>query len=364
MSNPEGQRRLLFEDVFAVGFMPQTPTPIIWPIPPACAMLQLMKRCLVPSLKSIHTLFQVIYSMRSKIFTTTKWCLALFTGIVLFTSSVRAMPALVDAVWLMQHQTAADLKIIDVQPAAVFRQYHIAGSVSAPFSQWRTNDRAEPPKSLPPAAEVQALIRRLGISAEDRIVLVGTGRSVADLSAAARVYWTLRWAGLSQIAILDGGLVSYVNEHMGSYESGKVGLPEPSDYVVKPDASILALKEDIQTTQQPLLDARSQQEFLGLMTAPGEQAGTLAGAKNLSYDLLSENASGKMLDSKKLQSLFNFAGLKSGQGALHFCHTGNRAALSWYVDYALLGNRDARLYDGSMIEWASDPANPVVNLLQ
>jgi len=36
------------------------------------------------------------------------------------------------------------------------------------------------------------------------------------------------------------------------------------------------------------------------------------------------------------------------------------AALGWFVAHELLGNRQARLYDGSMAEWSRDAALEVV----
>ncbi|MEW8430711.1 MAG: sulfurtransferase, partial [gamma proteobacterium symbiont of Ctena orbiculata] len=44
---------------------------------------------------------------------------------------------------------------------------------------------------------------------------------------------------------------------------------------------------------------------------------------------------------------------------INYCHTGNRAALGWFVSHEILGNRQAKLYDGSTQEWAASPALPM-----
>ena len=36
-----------------------------------------------------------------------------------------------------------------------------------------------------------------------------------------------------------------------------------------------------------------------------------------------------------------------------FCNTGHWATLDWFVMSELLGNKDARMYDGSMLEWTA-----------
>ena len=40
---------------------------------------------------------------------------------------------------------------------------------------------------------------------EHHVVIVSAGEAAADFSAAARVYWTLKAIGHSQVSILDGG---------------------------------------------------------------------------------------------------------------------------------------------------------------
>jgi len=82
------------------------------------------------------------------------------------------------------------------------------------------------------------------------------------------------------------------------------------------------------------------------------------GSRNLPFDWLSDDNSGRLRPIAQLRALFTYAGLRD-QAALHFCHTGNRASLTWFVDYALLGHKEARLYDGSMLEWARDPHLPI-----
>ena len=79
---------------------------------------------------------------------------------------------------------------------------------------------------------------------------------------------------------------------------------------------------------------------------------------NLAYALA--NSDGLIREQKDAVTLFTAAGLDPEQdGTMHFCHTGNRAALTWFVDYAILGNHNAKLYDASMIEWATQKELPM-----
>jgi thiosulfate/3-mercaptopyruvate sulfurtransferase len=268
---------------------------------------------------------------------------------------------LVKGDWL-KAQAGSDVVIVDIQPPKQFNSHHIAGAVNIPSSQWRTGSRGKPPSSLVPLERLAGLLGKQGITPSTPLVIVATGNGPGDLSAAARVFWSLQVLGHEQAAILDGGLVSYVNDYRGAYVSAATDQTQarkPTRYQAKPRLELLATADWVKTSKMPRLDARSEAEYVGLFGGGrGERPGTIPGALNLSYDWLSADMSGHLRPGAQLKALFKYAGLQD-QAAVHFCHTGNRASLTWFVDYALLGHKDARLYDGSMLEWARDPALPI-----
>jgi len=267
--------------------------------------------------------------------------------------------SLVEGDWLKGNKALPELVLLDIQETPMYMRHHIPGSISWPFSGWRTGDNAVPPKSLVPVDTLSTRLGELGISPESRIVIITTGTSSGDLSAAARVYWTLKVLGHAEVAILDGGLLSYVNESAGRFASGpETTRREPVEYEASPNLDLLATAEWLQESDMERLDARSLGEYMGLVAGPGERPGTLPGARHLPFDWLTENSSGKLRSKTELDRLFEHAGI-AGQPAVHFCHTGNRAALTWFVDYAVMGNDEARLYDASMIEWGKDEALPI-----
>lgn len=271
-----------------------------------------------------------------------------------------ALPGpLVEGDWLQANKDKLDLVLIDVQEMPMFKRHHIPGSISWPFSEWRTGDNTEPPKLLLPLDHLAERLSHLGVSADSPVVIVATGTGSGDLSASARVYWTLKVLGHEQVAILNGGLVSYVNEYRGDFASGAgKARRKPVTYTASPNLDLLATAEWLNDSSMVRLDARSLGEYIGLIAGPGERPGTLPNARHLPFDWLTENSSGRLRPRGELDRLFEHAGI-AGQPAVHFCHTGNRAALTWFVDYALMGNREARLYDASMIEWGKKNELPI-----
>lgn len=283
-------------------------------------------------------------------------------GLMMWALSLNALAQvfpspLLDAQWLLQSKPA-NLVVLDIQEPQLFARHHIDGAVNWPFSQWRTGAQASPPKSLPPLMILAERLGRLGITRETPVVIVSTGAGPGDMSAAARVYWTLSVLGHEQLAVLNGGLVAYVNGAGGRYVRGKAEARDAVVYSPKPNQALLATRDDIVALpEQPFLDARSHAEFVGLVAPEGERPGTLKGARHLPYDWLVGD-DGRVRGNAQVQKLFDHAGADAG-GSVHFCHTGNRASLTWFAEYAMLGRKDARLYDASMLEWASEADTPL-----
>ena len=265
---------------------------------------------------------------------------------------------LVGADWLLAQKDSQDLVILDIQDRKSFMQHHIAGATNVPFSAWRTSPKSRPPTSIPPLKQLAGRLGKLGITRESPVLIVSMGGGAGDMAGAARVYWTLAVLGHENMGVLNGGLVSYVNEYRGRYVTGNAEPRKAASYVPKPNLSLLVTAEQIRKgLDQPLLDARSQAEHVGLTGGAKGRSGTIPGSHNLSFDWLVDDK-GKVRSRDAVEKLFAFAGIPKG-GAVHFCQTGHRGAMTWFADYALMGNHRASLYDGSMGEWAANPKLPL-----
>src|SRR5204862_6133990 len=108
----------------------------------------------------------------------------------------------------------------------------------------------------------------------------------------------------------------------------------------------------------PLLDARGRGRFEGSEAdpRPGVASGHVPGARNLPFGMLyNEDGSFKPLD--ELGLLFAEAGIDPARPFVASCGSGVTANSLIFAAH-LLGNEDARLYDGSWSEWGADPATP------
>ncbi|RLW66297.1 MAG: sulfurtransferase [gamma proteobacterium symbiont of Stewartia floridana] len=278
---------------------------------------------------------------------------------------VSAQP-LVSVEWLEQNKNKPDLVLLDLQSNQNYLRFHIPGSVNTEYSHWRTEKKGQP-KVLPPVPIMEKLIGSLGISNKSHVVLIPLGASAGDVAVASRVYWSFKVLGHDKVSILDGGLIAYAETRKYPLEKGNHQL-KPATFKanyraeMNPDAE--AVKQAI-SSGALAVDNRTRAEFLGIYKGGAkERPGSLPGAVNLNYDWLTVNGSGKLHKLENLKQIYT-AGNVPLQGAqINYCHTGNRAALAWFVSHELLGNSQAKLYDGSTQEWAADSTLPMDRQVQ
>lgn len=110
---------------------------------------------------------------------------------------------------------------------------HIPGALLVEFSKIRTTREIDGRKiggMVPEAAQFQAYMRSVGVPAGKPLVIVANGEYVEDFDTAARLYWTLRYYGTDEVAILDGGSIRWVEEGR-EFEAGAAAVPDRKSVV-------------------------------------------------------------------------------------------------------------------------------------
>lgn len=277
------------------------------------------------------------------------------------TLSHAAQP-LVTPEWLQSNKAHTELVILDLQPAQSYQRYHIPGAVNTNYADWRRPSKARAAQVMTPAAELEKLIGELGISNDSHVILVTTGQSAGEIASAARIYWSFKVLGHDAVSILDGGLIAYADKRRYRLEKG-TNKPQASkfkatlrpDYMPDAQMVVTALEKGALA-----VDNRSRAEYLGIYAGSGkERAGSLPNAVNLNYDWLTVNGGGKLQSLDNIKKIYSALQIPLNGPQINYCHTGHRASLGWFVSHELLGNKQARLYDGSTEEWAVDRSLPM-----
>jgi len=110
----------------------------------------------------------------------------------------------------------------------------------------------------------------------------------------------------------------------------------------------------IKSKKVQLADARPQNQYMGVFTKKGELSGHLPGAKDVSPDLLTkaDGASAEFLPAASYKSIMEAKGLKPHAATITYCNTGHLASGLWFVTHEIVGNKKAKLYDGSLVEYS------------
>jgi thiosulfate/3-mercaptopyruvate sulfurtransferase len=232
---------------------------------------------------------------------------------------------------------------------------HLPGAV---FVDLET-ELADPPSAaagrhpLPSVQRLQACARRWGIREGDAVVAYDGSGGLA----AARAWWLLRWAGLADVRLLDGGLAAWERAG-GALETGPV-RPEPGDVTlsggampeVGPDEAAALAGTGV------LLDARAGERYRGETEPVDPRAGHVPGALsapttgNLAPD-------GTFLPPAELRRRFAALGIEPGTPVGVYCGSGVTAAHE--VAALAVAGIDAALWPGSWSQWANDPSRPAV----
>ncbi|HEU0041537.1 MAG TPA: rhodanese-like domain-containing protein, partial [Jiangellaceae bacterium] len=193
--------------------------------------------------------------------------------------------------------------------------------------------------------------RRWGI---DGVELIVAYDDVGNTSA-ARAWWLLRWAGLDNVRLLDGGLRAWIDAgrpievgdvapELGTVELHGGGLP-----TIDADAAARLAVDGV------LLDARAAERYRGEVEPVDPRAGHIPGARsapataNLGPD-------GRFLSPDELQARFAGLGADGSRPVGAYCGSGVTAAHE--IAALEIAGVDAVLYPGSWSQWSSDPQRP------
>ena len=281
--------------------------------------------------------------------------LAFFLSLLLSSAQAATFQPLLEANELKNAlNTHSQLQIIDIRSPEDYAEGHIPGALSAPYGQWR--GPANNPGQLSDNAYFEKLLRQLGLTAQQPIVVYSSGADETDFGATARVYWTLKYLGLTDLSILNGGLQQWQNaQHSTVTDSSEV---QTSQLTVHSNPNLVIFKDELldkiikQEDTYQLLDARPALFFQGIVKAPtASTGGTIATAQNTPFGQWFNKNDTRIRPAAEIKQLVHSQNLDQAQETLSFCNTGHWAATNWFVLSELAGLKNVRLYPASLAEW-------------
>jgi thiosulfate/3-mercaptopyruvate sulfurtransferase len=264
---------------------------------------------------------------------------------------------LVSTDWLAAHLADPDLRILDASyylpdmgrdARAEYATGHIPGARFFDIDEI-ADSRSELPHMAPPPEKFVSRMRAMGVGDGHQVVVYDG----AGLFSAARVWWTFRLMGKTDVAVLDGGLPKWRAE--GRPLEDLAPVLRDRHITVSRQAQLVRDVTQVAAAAKlgdhEILDARAPERFRGEAPEPrpGLRAGHIPGSKNVHYRALL-NADGTLKDAAGLRAAFDAAGADLARPVIATCGSGVTACI---IALALerLGHRNHAVYDGSWAEW-------------
>lgn len=258
---------------------------------------------------------------------------------------------LIEAAELKKPQVARKYVLLDARGKGAYKAGHVPGAVWLDAITWE--------RAFKDGQDEQAWAERiagLGLHAETPVVVYDDNLS----KDAARMWWILRYWGLRDVRLLNGGWRAWkaAGGPLEERENTPLGALRAR---LAPVRSRLAAKEQVKKfvegkTEQ-ILDARSSGEYCGERET-AKRNGAIPGAKHLEWSDTLDKKTGHFKSAAELTKLFKDAGIDPAKPTTTYCQSGGRAAVLAFV-VELMGGKEVRNYYRSWSEWGNADDTPI-----
>ena len=263
--------------------------------------------------------------------------------------------SLVATDWAVEHLNDPGVRFVEVDvDTTAYEKGHLPGAVGW---NWRNDLQAKPARDIAQKEQLEQLLSKSGIGPETTVVLYGDNNNWF----AAYAYWTLKYYGLDNVKLVNGGRVKLEAE--GRQFTTDVPSPAAASFKFSggTNEAIRAYRDDVaeRIGKAGLVDVRSPGEYSGELLAPenlpqegAQRGGHIPTAKNIPWAKAVEE-DGTFKDVADLKELYGAQGITGDRETIAYCRIGERSAHTWFVLTEILGYPNVRNYDGSWTEWGS-----------
>jgi len=274
---------------------------------------------------------------------------------------------IVSVSWLAEHLHHTALTLLDASwfmpmlqrdGKAEWREQTIPGALYFDFDKTICDQSSMLPHMMPSEKLFEQQVRALGVNQDSAIIVFDR----LGIFSSPRVWWMFKSMGFNNIAVLDGGVNSWIDAGLSVVQGQENRADNIGDFIATYQENLIVSSEQVLTAiadeNVQIIDARAKNRFLAEVSEPRAdlRSGHMPSAKSLPFSELLED--GKMRNIKQLTALFE-ARATQQQGVIFSCGSGVTACVL-ALGATLCGYEHLAVYDGSWSEWGGDSKLPVV----
>lgn len=264
-----------------------------------------------------------------------------------------ALRVLDATVWLQLHPDGSEVTIESGR--AAFEAGHVPGAGFADLIE--LSDPVRPAWFMLPEPERFAEgMSRLGVGPGTHVVVYDG----EDGIWATRLWWMLRAFGFEAVSVLDGGMKAW--RAAGLPISTEAQDVTPTGFVARFRPELVATRRDVEALMGDggacLVNALPVELFRGDVPITPGRFGHIPGSVSVPHGDLVEPESNRFLPAERLRERFAASGVLDRPRVVAYCGGAVAATFDAFA-LALLGRDDVAVYDGSLVEWSSDPDLPL-----
>ena len=275
-------------------------------------------------------------------------------------SALAGSDSLVSSKWLAKNLNKRNVVVLAVGDFTHYEKNHIPGAIKA-FGPWQTMNDQFVGFMMPKTNDLVTMLRSYGVNNNSKIIVYDEGITAMDTCRSARALWTLHVLGHNDVAVLDGGFAAW--EQSGKPVTAKTTVPAfAGDFTAKMvDGKVATMAEVAKKigSDTVFLDNRGTAEFFGHeKKSHVKRYGHLPNARVIPSNYMSNagiNLSPAfMKDTKVLAQMVAGAGIPADKNAeiITYSNHGLQAAMGYFVLHDLLGYKNVKIFDGSILETA------------
>jgi thiosulfate/3-mercaptopyruvate sulfurtransferase len=273
-------------------------------------------------------------------------------------SFARDVQPIVDTAWVEKNLNNSRVVIVDIRKVEDYKTGHIPNAVNVIYGSWATL-KGGLRNELPATDDLLDVIGSAGIGSNSIVVLVGKTDGIPDRTDISRVAWTLKYAGIPNVAILDGGYNKWVADKKAvSMDAVK---PNAKPYQATVDQTLFVKKDYVMNSigKAIIVDVREPDFYKGVKKLDFvAKPGHIAKAVNLPTSQVF-NQDGTYKHKAELTNIASaVVGKDMTKEIITYCDTGKVCSAWSFVMTELMEYKNVKIYDGSTEEWTKDPQAP------